>query len=206
MNVAIFRRIAAAGIAAFAWAGLIVQFVALYFPNSAAWVALWIMFGYFTITTNLLVAAVFTAIAANRSVLRADWMVAGTMLSILLVGIIYAFLLHGSMELSGGSAVANVILHMVTPILVPLFWIFLLPKGGLTWRHPLLWAIYPLAYLVYGIARGAATGRYAYPFLDVLTLGWTQTALNAVAIAVAFMLAGFAIVWIDNRVGSRSSG
>jgi hypothetical protein len=85
-----------------------------------------------------------------------------------------------------------------------LFWIFLARKGGLTCRDPLLWAIYPLAYLVYGIGRGLATGKYAYPFLNVLTLGWSRTALNALCIAVAFMVCGYAIVWIDKRIGSRA--
>ncbi len=163
-------------------------------------IALWILFAFFTITTNLLVAVVFTGIAANRTVFRSAWVVAGTMLSILLVGIIYALLLHGLTELSGGSVVANVLVHMVTPVVVPLFWIFFVDKGGLIWRHPLVWAIYPLAYLAYGLTRGAATGRYSYPFMDVLSLGWEKTALNVFCIAVAFMLSGFATVWIDHRL------
>ncbi len=127
------------------------------------------------------------------------------MLAILLVGAIYALLLHGTSELSGGSAVANVLLHMVTPILVPLFWVLFTPKGELTWRHPLLWAIYPLAYLVYAFVRGGATNRYPYPFINVLRLGWPQTALNSIVIAVAFLLSGFAIVWIDHRTVLRSA-
>jgi hypothetical protein len=198
-------RIAAASIAAIAWIGLIVQFFAVYQENSSTPLTLWILFAFFTITTNLLVAAVFTAIAAGRTALRSDGIVAGTMLSILLVGVIYALLLHGRGELSGHSAVANALLHMVTPIGVPLFWIAFTPKGNLTRRHPLLWAIYPLAYLAYALVRGAATSNYAYPFLNVPTLGWAQTAINALCIAIAFMLSGYAIVWIDNRIGSRSS-
>lgn len=198
-------RIAAASVAAIAWAGLIVQCVVLYSQNSSVLLTLWIVLGFFTITTNLLVAVVFTGMAANRTLFGKDWVVGGTMLSILLVGVIYILLLHGLTELSGGSVVANVLLHMVTPVLVPLFWIFFARNGGLSWWHPLLWAIYPLAYLVFALARGAATGKYAYPFMNVLALGWAQTTFNAVCIAVAFMLSGFAIVWIDHRVGSRSA-
>jgi hypothetical protein len=198
-------RVAAAAIAAIAWIGLIVQFFAVYQETSSTPLTLWILFAFFTITTNLLVAAVFTAIAAGRTALRSDGIVAGTMLSILLVGIIYALLLHGRGELSGHSAVANALLHMVTPIVVPLFWIAFTPKGNLTRRHPLLWAIYPLAYLAYALVRGAATANYAYPFLNVTTLGWTRTAINALCIAIAFMLSGYAIVWIDDLIGSRSS-
>jgi hypothetical protein len=52
--------------------------------------------------------------------------------------------------------------------------------------------------------RGGATGRYAYPFLNVVTLGWAQTAVNAVCIAVGFLLAGLTVVWIDHRADSRA--
>jgi hypothetical protein len=66
-----------------------------------------------------------------------------------------------------------------------------------------LWAIYPTAYLVYAMARGAITGRYAYPFLNALALGWERTAFNALGIAAAFLLCAFAIVWIDKGAGRR---
>jgi hypothetical protein len=202
-NLSPSARIVAAGIAAITWLGLIVQFSATYAENSSTLLTLWIIFAFFTITTNLLVAVVFTAITINRSALRSNGIVAGTMLSILLVGVIYTLLLHGLRELSGGSNVANILLHMVTPILVPLFWILFTPKGGLTRRHPLLWAIYPLAYLAYALIRGSATGNYAYPFINVRKLGWIQTTINAICIAAAYMLCGYAIVWIDHRFSSR---
>ncbi len=203
MNPESAARIAAACIAAITWTGLAVQFIASYHRTTSALLALWTVFAYFTITTNVLVAVVFTGIAVNRRALRSAGMIAGTMLSIVLVGVIYALLLHGSTELSGGSAVANVLLHMVTPILVPLFWAFFAPKGDLTWRDPLRWATYPLAYLAYALLRGAATGSYAYPFINVLRLGYGQTALNSIVIAVAFLLSGFALVWIDHRTRPR---
>jgi hypothetical protein len=197
MNVGIAGRIFAACIAAAAWIGLIVQWGAIYSATSSVILSLWIIFAYFTIITNLLVSVVFTFIAINRSALRSGWIVAGTMLSIVMVGVINALLLWGALELSGGSALVDKLLHIATPALVPLFWVFFVPKGGLTWRHPLLWAVYPLLYLAYGIARGVVTGKYAYPFLDALSLGWQRTALNAFFIAAAFMVSGFAVVWID---------
>jgi len=177
--------------------------VATYQITSSVLLTLWVVFAYFTIWTNFLVAIVFSAVAANRTPLRSSWVVAGTALSILLVGIIYALLLHGTTELSGGSAIANVLLHMATPVVVTLFWIFFAPKGNLTWRHPLRWALYPLLYLAYALARGVATGRFAYPFLNALLLSWGRVAVNSVAIAAAFLLFGFAIIWVDHATGPR---
>lgn len=198
-------RVAAASIAAVAFAGLIVQFVVTYLQNGSALHTLWILIAYFTITTNLLVAVVFSAIALDRSALRSSSMVAGTTLCILLVGVIYYFLLHGMVELSGGSQVANVLLHMATPILVPIFWLVVTPKGRLKWNHPWSWATYPLAYLAYALLRGTSTGRYPYPFVDVAQFGWQQVAFNSVVIAAAFLFCSFAIVWLDHRMAVPSA-
>ncbi len=99
---------------------------------------------------------------------------------------------------------ANVILHMVTPVLVPVYWLFFQRKGGLEWRHALLWAIFPLAYLIYGQVLGAMTGKYAYPFLDTAQIGWERTVAHAFLIAVAFLSASFALVWLDHRLADRT--
>lgn len=203
MSVGVAGRTFAACIAAAAWVGLAVQFADTYHAVHSALLSLWIVLAFFTILTNILVAVVFSCIAIDRSGLRADWIVAGTMLSIVLVGVVYALLLRGTLEMSGGSKLVDTLLHDVTPVCVPLYWIFFARKGGLAWRDPLRWAMYPLVYLVYGIGRGLATGKYAYPFLNVLTLGWWRTALNALCIAIAFMVCGYAMVWIDNRMGTR---
>jgi hypothetical protein len=203
MKTGTLGRIAAACIAAITWGGLAVQWVDVYREQSSLALTVWITFAFFTITTNLLVALVFTAIAADRCGLRRDWVVAGTMLSIVLVGVIYGLLLHGTTELSGGSAVANVLLHMVTPTLVPLYWLALSRKGGLIWVQPFWWAVYPVVYLVYALARGAATGKYAYPFLNVAQFGWGHIAVNVVVITAGFMASAFAVVWMDRRLGAK---
>ena len=203
MHPATVGRCAAGCIAAIAWLGLAIQCITTFQMNHSVVLTLWIVFAYFTILTNLLVAVVFTALAVERTRLRASWIVAGTMLSILLVGIIYALLLHGTMELSGGSAVANVLNHMATPVLVPLFWIIFTRKGELRWSHPLVWAIYPLAYLAYSLIRGGQTGKYPYPFLDPGLVGWRQTMLSNLAIAVAFLICSYTLVALDHRLGRR---
>ena len=203
MHSGTVARCAAGCIAAVAWLGLVIQCVSTFQGNHSVSLTLWIVFAYFTILTNLLVAVVFTALAVERTRLRAPWVVAGTMLSILLVGIIYALLLHGKTELSGGSAVANVLNHMATPVLIPLFWIIFTPKGQLRWSHPLVWAIYPLAYLAYSLIRGGQTGKYPYPFLDPGLVGWRQTMLSNLAIAVAFLICSYTLVALDHRLARR---
>ena len=88
------------------------------------------------------------------------------------LGISYALLLRDS-----SAMVANLLLHMATPVLVPVFWFAFPPKGTLTDRDPLRWILYPLGYFLYALARGWIEQRFAYPFMDVSRLGWLQTGI-----------------------------
>jgi hypothetical protein len=206
MNLSPASRIFAAAIAAAAWVGLVAQFQVTYSKTASVPLTLSILLAFFTIITNLLVAIIFTLIAFRRSLSqRFDGIVAGTMLSIAMVGIVNAIFLWRALELSGGSALVDKLLHIATPTLVPLFWIFCVRKGGLKFRHPIFWAIYPFLYLAYGMVRGSLTGQYAYPFLDAAKLGWQRTALTAFIIAIVFMACGYAVVLIDHLVERKKT-
>jgi hypothetical protein len=198
-------RTAAALLAVITWAGLAVQFHATFALEGSLGSTLTVLLWYFTITTNLMVAVVFTAVAIGRDRFARPSLLGATTLYILLVGVIYGLLLHGLQELSGGSAIANIVLHMATPILVPIFWLIFTPKGKLNRRDPLLWATYPFAYLFYALLRGDFTNRYPYPFLNVDQLGWTRTILNAFLIAAAFLLTSWLFVRFDSFLGRRVS-
>ena len=190
----------AACVALVALAGLSLNFLALFESAPTAVSAVWTLLRYFTITTNLMVAVLFIAIAvAGRASLAPKWM-GCAVLSIVLVGVVYAVLLSGLYQFMGGMYVADVLLHRVTPILVPLFWLALVPKGNFRWHDPLIWALYPLGYFAYAMIRGEADGQYAYPFINVAELGWGQTAFNAVAIAVGYFLVGSAFIWLDRKL------
>jgi len=193
-------RSVAALIALITWAGLAAQFHATFALVDSLGSTLAVLLWYFTITTNLLVAVVFTGIAIGREPFAHPSLLGATTLSILLVGVIYGLLLQ---ELSGGSAIANVLLHMVTPILVPIFWLIFIPKGKLNRRDPLLWAIYPLAYLFYALICGEFTHRYPYPFMNVKELGWGRTILHAFLIAACFLGASWLFVWLDSLLTLR---
>jgi hypothetical protein len=201
MSPAPLARVAALAIAAIAIAGLGTHFAALLASAYSPLMASWILLRYFTIITNLLVAGLFLAIAVSSRVRIAPKLMGGTVLSIVLVGAVYALLLSGQQELSGGSFVADILLHRVTPVAVPLFWLWRAPKGCFTWRDPFIWALYPLGYFIYALARGHLDGHYAYPFMDAALLGGPRTALNAAAIGAGFCVAGGIFLWVDRRLG-----
>lgn len=190
-------------IALAAWTGLVVQFGASIALAHTPGRTLWVMARYFTVLSNLAVALLFTTIA-----FRPRWqpsrLIGGVTIAIVLVGVVSATLLAGLLHLSGGAKIADILLHRVTPVLVPLFWLAATRHGRLTHRDPAIWAAAPLAYWVYALLRGRSEGIYAYPFLDVGKNGWPTTIVIALIIAAAFFAAGHAMVWLDQRLKKLS--
>jgi hypothetical protein len=185
----------AALVAIACWTGLAIQFSATYGHQHDVAATLWVLARFFTILTNLLLAITMTAVAIGRKV--SPFLLGGITLAILLVGAVYATLLAGLHELKGPALVADILLHKISPLLMAPWWLVFAPRARLRWKAPVQWALYPLAYFAYSLARGQVDHRYPYPFMDVGKLGWVQVALNAGGIAMAFILAGFLLVWID---------
>ena len=189
-------RIGAAFIALVCWVGIALQFWASFiFRHHDLVLTLWTLARFFTIICNLALAVAMTMVALGRRL--SPLVLGGLTLAILLVGIVYGTLLRGLHPLGGLPLVANYLLHDVSPIAMTAYWLLFVPRGGLDWRAPWWWVIFPLLYFLYALARGQMDGHYPYPFIDVGRLGWQQVALNAAGIAFAFILAGFLLVWID---------
>jgi hypothetical protein len=190
------RKAVAALIALVCWAGIALQFWASYGHSHDVAVTLWTLARFFTILSNLAVALVMTSVALGRRV--SPFLLVGLTLAILLVGIVYRTLLVGLHPLSGPALIANYLLHDISPLAMAAYWLLFVPRGSLKWNAPWKWSLFPIAYFLYVLARGQLDHRYPYPFIDVGKLGWLQVALNAGGIAMAFILAGFALVWIDS--------
>jgi hypothetical protein len=198
IGMILWDRVAAAIVACSAWTGLALQLVdSLQLTGNRPLAALWDMLMYFTILTNLVVATAFTAVAAGFAV--APWVFGGAMLAIVLVGVIYALLLsHLPIGECRTSALANSLVHRITPALVTLYWVAFAPKGTLQWIDAVYWTAYPVCYLAYVLLRGQFTQRYPYHFIDVPQIGWKVTLRNAAAIAFGFVLASLLVVATDH--------
>lgn len=194
-------RAAAALVALVGLAGLGIRFGASLDLTGAPGAALWAMLRFFTIIANALTVLVMAGVALGNGPAARPRVLGCVTLIMLLVGVVYALLLRDIVELGSGAYTANILLHYVMPPLTLAFWLLFAPKGGLSWGDPVRWALLPLAYLPYALARAAEDGRYAYPFIDVDRLGWAQVLVNALGIAAGFLLAGFALVWLDRRMG-----
>jgi hypothetical protein len=200
-------------LAALAWFGVLLQlYLSLHsaIENGKGVVGgLVSYFGYFTIVTNLLVCISLTmpllapASSAGRFFARSD-VTAGVATSIVFVGLAYHLLLRNVWNPQGLNLIANDLLHYVTPILFLAYWWFYFPKGALRWSYPLIWGLYPTAYLIYALIRGSIIGSYPYGFLDPSAIGYQRTMINAVGLLIAFIVIGLIFTALG-RVQRHSS-
>ena len=189
-------RLLALAICLCAAVGIVLEFLNLREHGANSMAAAWSLALYFTILTNFALAVLFglVAIAATKV---SPKLLGGAVAAIVLVGLVYALLLRDVRVLGGATAVANLLLHQLNPVLAAVYWLVFVPRGRLSWRDPLTWSIYPLGYLAYVLWRGASEGRYPYPFIDAGHLSLPQLAANCLAIAAAFVMGGEAMVLLD---------
>jgi hypothetical protein len=196
-------RTAAGLIALVCWVGLGVRFSVSYDHIGRVVGTLWVLARYFTLIANLLMAVEMTRVALGARI--SAFTLGGLTIAMILVGVVYALLLANLFHQTGPALFADHVMHRFSPVAMTVFWVVFVPHGRLKWSAPLWWSLLPLTYFVYAIIRGLITHRYAYPFMNVGKIGAGETALNAAAIAAAFILSGYAMVWIDRRLLGRAA-
>jgi len=170
-----------------------------------------IMFiGYFTITTNIFAALIFTAHATGSAAsvwafFRRPGVITCAAGSMLIVGSIYFFVLRHLWHPEGLQFIADVLLHYVMPPLTLVFWWLVVPRGAVDWSGVAKMLIYPFAYLFYVFIRGPIVGSYPYPFIDVTALGLGRALLNSAGIAILFIVVIAAMMLLNNRGTPRTA-
>ncbi|MEO6365280.1 MAG: Pr6Pr family membrane protein [Luteimonas sp.] len=162
-------------------------------------------FSFFTNLSNLFAAAVLIACARGRSSRSdtpnsIDRLRAVSVVNMSVVGLVFAILLR---ETDLGSLLpwVNVVLHYVMPCVVVLDWLLQPPRTKLGSRHLLLFQLFPAIYLAYVLVRGSTTGWYPYPFLDPANVGgYGGVAAYATAIAATFLVSGWALLALGNKL------
>src|ERR1700722_10612692 len=163
-----------------------------------------IYFSFFTILTNILTALVFTAVALQPKAGWRQWLSrpsvqAATAVYIAIVGMVYQLLLRQLWNPQGAQWVADVLLHSIIPVGYVLYWWLFAPRDGLSWKNALGWLVYPGAYLVYTLARGAVSGLYPYPFVDVTALGYGGVLVRCAGLMLLFLGTGLLMVAIARK-------
>jgi hypothetical protein len=159
----------------------------------------------FTYQANVLAAGyyactLFSARAEGRAGVRG-----AVVLYVVVAGIIWNLLLT---EYSMGYTPANILLHVVVPVLVSIDW--LVVGGGersVRWWLPLAWLIYPAAYAVLALLVLNSAGRRApYFFLDPGSVGIAVVITNIGALAVFIILLGYGISAVGRPRRARTTG
>jgi len=193
-------RVMAGTVGAMAVLALVLQFaVAMTTPGlESPGTALWRMLAYFTVLTNLAVAAalIYVALGGDLSVTLHGAMT----VSIVAVGLVYHLVLRDLWQPQGLAWWADHGLHSAVPVYTALFWLFFAPKSTLSLREPFLWLAVPLGYWVYAMGRGIASGFYPYPFLDPALHRLPALLMNALAVFVLFLALGFCLLGIARMI------
>jgi len=161
--------------------------------------------GYFTIQANGLVAV--TAFTLVRDPARDGrvWRVIrlAAVVGITATMIIHWFFLRPLLDLAGWSYVCDLLLHVVVPLLAVLGWLFFGPRPRVTITVVLLGLIWPAAWLAYTLIRGAATGWYPYPFLNLDLLGGARVAGASVGVTGLILVVSLLVWLVDQRLPVR---
>ena len=196
-------------VALLAWTALILQFVLMvigpefYVVGAGESVARY--FSFFTVLTNIIVAVTTSAIAfSSASFFSKPTVQAAVATYITIVGLVYSLFLRAVWDPVGLNAVADHLLHDAVPLGYVLYWLIFAPKAGIAWTSPFKWLAYPVAYVAYSLARGAAVDWYPYWFVDVTTMGYPQALTNTAFVLAAFLVVGVAFTAIARILSART--
>lgn len=190
-----------------------VQFFAVTIPQGHSILN---FFCYFTNLSNILISIVFivsavrlitkhTEPSASDAAIRG-----GAVVYIVFVGIVFNTLLADT-DLGELIPWVNVIVHMVVPIAGLADWIIWPPRHRLPFRVALWWMIWPAAYSIFSVSRGAVDGFYPYPFFNpAVSGGYGGVALWCLALVVTFFVLAVLVRGVGNLrhdavTGTRSA-
>lgn len=165
-------------------------------------------FSFFTILTNILVAISASVLFIKRGQSSVSFFQRSTTLTaitvyISIVGLIYNVVLRQLWQPKGMQRLVDELLHLIIPILFIIYWLLFIRKKELNWKNLWAWLLYPLAYIIYAIIRGAFSGFYPYPFVDVSLHGYQVVLINSLGITVLFIL--FCLIFIGIGKGMGKS-
>src|ERR1700754_744951 len=152
----------------------------------------------FTYQANVLAAAYYLGTLAWP---RADARIGvrgAVVLYVLIAAVIWNLFLTGY---SRGYTPANVLLHVVVPVLALTDWLLVgRDQAQVRWWQPVAWLAYPAAYLALALVVLNNVGRRApYYFLDPGTVGTVGVVANVCVLAGGALTLGYTLLVI-NRV------
>lgn len=164
------------------------------------------LFSYFTIQSNLLVLALAISLVLVPGRDGKVWRVlySDALLGIIITGLVFTTVLAGQAQQHGIGVWLNIAFHYFAPAWAVAGWLLFGPRQRLDWATIGWMFAWPLLWLVYTFAHGAATGWYPYPFLDVGLHGYGIALRNAAAVVVLGVVIIAVMRVVDRRLPAVS--
>lgn len=166
------------------------------------------LFSFFTIDSNLIVmlVCVMSFLHPRRTGFWWEALRLNALIAIIITGLVYATLLAPNIHIDGWALVTMLGLHAVSPIGFVGSWLLLGPRPRFTLRHVPAAFVLPILWIGFTFIRGAATGWYPYPFLDVTEIGLQTALINAFLILAAGIVLALLICTLDARLPGPRGG
>lgn len=164
-------------------------------------------FSYFTVQSNILVAGTAASLALRPDRDGRVWRVfrLAALFGISVTFVTYVTLLRPVVDLHGVSQLTDIGLHYVAPLMTVIGWVLCGPRPRIDEHTLMLSLIWPVAYVGYSLAHGAASDWYPYPFVDVTRLGYRTALRNGLGLTVLLVGVGALFMYVDHRMSPTPS-
>lgn len=180
----------------------------------------WAMLLYYTVLSNILVfSTLFYLIYLEKKagpvnqfpqLLRLK---GGVTMAIMITLLVYHFMLAPIVDTPADYwNIRNFLVHYIAPLGLILDTLLLDIKKPYKLFDPLSWSLFPLAYFAFAIFNGmlmkiaipgAKDSPYAYFFINVNKFGLQKVLLNALTIALAYVIVGYLLLISKKLIGQR---
>jgi hypothetical protein len=157
----------------------------------------------FTYQANVLAAAYYAWTLVSPRAEARTGLRGAVVLYVVVAGVVWNLFLTGR---SMGYTPANVLLHVVVPVLAVADWV-LIGKGeaAVRWWQPFAWLVYPAAYAALALIVLNRAGRRApYYFLDPGSVGVGTVVANTSILAVALLGLGYLLLALTRRTSANA--
>jgi hypothetical protein len=157
---------------------------------------------YFTVQSNLLVLVAAVSLALDPQRDGRFWRVLRLtgLLGITVTGLVFGAVLAPLVHRTGIDWWINAGFHYVSPFMAFLGWAVFGPRPRVDGRTVAWAVVWPVAWVVYTMVRGAIVDWYPYPFLDAGEIGYAVALRNTGIVVVLALLLLWLFRWLDGRL------
>jgi hypothetical protein len=184
MSYDAFRRLTALAAAVILWAALGLQLHLALAPHAAGAAAVLQTARHLLSTSFAILTTLLAALSLTLALVGPAGMPWANVMSALAVALTVVAGLHqaapGPLPVALLPRLAGIALYDAAPGLFVIYWLLFVPKGRAPWIAPLVWLVYPAAWMGWAFYRGAG-----------------QAPLHAAGTLVVFLSAGIAFYALD---------